>query len=64
MLTKFTEEFKTALDKAITKNISDEKAEKGDKHKKEHVKDVLGKTLRHVSTYSAIIPISSAFDKH
>ncbi|XP_033741353.1 uncharacterized protein LOC117328099 [Pecten maximus] len=48
MLTKFTEEFKAALDKAITKNISEKEKgeEKGEKHK--HVKDVLGKTLRHV----------------
>ncbi|XP_069124343.1 uncharacterized protein [Argopecten irradians] len=48
MLTKFTEEFKAALDKAITKNLSEKEKgeEKGEKHK--HVKDVLGKTLRHV----------------
>ena len=47
-LTKFVEDFKTALDKAISKNISDkEQAEKTEKPKKD-VKDVLGKTLKHV----------------
>ncbi|XP_063445642.1 uncharacterized protein LOC134725615 [Mytilus trossulus] len=46
-LTKFVEDFKSALDTAISKNISDkEKADKTEKHKKD-VKDVLGKTLKH-----------------
>lgn len=54
-LTKFIGDFKSALDKAISINISDkEKAEKSDKHKKD-VKDVLGKTLKHVSLYGVEI---------
>lgn len=51
LLTTFVEEFQTALDVAITTNISEkEKVEKKDKQKKEHVKDILSKTLKHVST--------------
>ncbi|XP_061196240.1 uncharacterized protein LOC133204507 [Saccostrea echinata] len=47
-LTNFVEEFQTALDVAITTNISEkEKSEKKEKQKKEHVKDVLSKTLKH-----------------
>nr|XP_022318373.1 uncharacterized protein LOC111121395 isoform X2 [Crassostrea virginica] len=48
VFTAFVEEFQTALDTAITTNISEkEKAEKKEKQKKEHVKDVLSKTLKH-----------------
>lgn len=51
LLTTFVEEFQTALDVAITTNISEkEKVEKKEKQKKEHVKDILSKTLKHVST--------------
>lgn len=60
LLTTFVEEFQTALDVAITTNISEkEKVEKKDKQKKEHVKDILSKTLKHVSTlyYSSVIDI-------
>lgn len=48
LLTTFVEEFQTALDVAITTNISEkEKVEKKEKQKKEHVKDILSKTLKH-----------------
>ena len=54
-LTKFVVDFKTALDKAISKNISDkEKAEKTEKPKKD-VKDVLGKTLKHVCIFDKVL---------
>lgn len=67
LLTTFVEEFQTALDFAITTNISEkEKVEKKEKQKKEHVKDILSKTLKHVSTtlVSLIFPGSKFTQFH
>ncbi len=45
----FAVELRTALEQVISCSASGEKTEKHDRHKKGHVTDVLGKSLRNVS---------------
>ena len=45
----FAVEMRTALEQVISSSSNGDKSEKHDRHKKGHVTDVLGKSLRNVS---------------